>query len=591
MRSKYKTIQHIASCLKMQAMYAAHETSRGNAAFQYGICCKIGFGVPASDIEAHFWLHASGKSEQDWTNELSELKQFVQARSTYRDGDLMLMLSHDLIELQDRWSECNKSDGEIFQKELDGVVKCFGSNNFLVLYLKTDLVRLARLQHRFEDAERLAIQVLEEEVDNPMWTETRQPLSAQALAKRDLRNRERFGPLVLKRPASSLESPEFARISNLVKNSRAEIGIPLANIYISQGRLKEAELILIDAFEAVSLYATEDNPQFFRHIQEIAYLYYRVERYSDAERLFRYVCDASEHYLGKQHPHTRRLQDCLGCSYIAIKNHPAAEALFLELQSQYAHTYKSFSSKTLKNDMRLALSHRLAGLYDEAERIQLKVCQALNDFPNQSDVRRIDCDWELTEIYCMQCRYVEAESLLSRNIEEFERVFGGSSWKFRCSIYNLMLIRKLQHRWEEANTANMRYLLSYKGREKTDPIRRGANGHRAFILTMQHQYLEAAPYLLGLVPWPNGHWTHELIYFEVSAVKDRENSMMLSEPRNLLLHFVATLLFLGYWSGLLFLMCLVFDLPIEGTIRALKNQMQKWKAGKVMKNFAKHKNA
>ncbi|OAL51489.1 hypothetical protein IQ07DRAFT_563599 [Pyrenochaeta sp. DS3sAY3a] len=83
LRADFRIRQYITKSLIEEAKGSNCVSCKSNAAFQLSVCFSIGFGIPANYDSSRNWLHRSGKSEVDLTNQLELIKEFSWVEHPY----------------------------------------------------------------------------------------------------------------------------------------------------------------------------------------------------------------------------------------------------------------------------------------------------------------------------------------------------------------------------------------------------------------------------------------------------------------------------------------------------------------------------
>jgi hypothetical protein len=267
MDAKYQVRRHIANCFKSEASNGRTSQLRRHAAFQYSLCCKIGFGCRLSDEESLKWLHMSDRSARDLDQELVWLKKNTRSRAPILDTDI----SELTMGLEAGWTDEITQDSlektlKIRLREVDDLAKTLGPSDSFILQQRMELVRALLMVDRVDDAETLIMEVLanaalqQKEPDN----KSREVLTTNDRSREIIEDRassKKEGQLELRKPSASDYSQsirKLLRTIDVLPEELLECIYWFAQVLLAQRKWKDAEVLLFHARNRLYLFRHEE---------------------------------------------------------------------------------------------------------------------------------------------------------------------------------------------------------------------------------------------------------------------------------------------------------------------------------------------
>ncbi|MBI0400297.1 tetratricopeptide repeat protein [Cyclobacterium marinum] len=206
-----------------------------------------------------------------------------------------------------------------------------------------------------------------------------------------------------------------------------------------QGRYEEA---LVYAEKSVIAARDEfdmDHPSFATSLNNLALVYNSLERYKDAEPLFRRATETYKQQLGEDHPFYVQALENLAGSLQSIGRYADAEPLYIK----YSQLYKQQLGedhldygRSLNNLAELYVDMRS---YEEAEPLYEQVLKILENQLGESHPYYTVTFNNLAALYKNMGRYREAETLYRKITEIYKREMGEDNPDYAKSINNLAL--------------------------------------------------------------------------------------------------------------------------------------------------------
>ena len=224
----------------------------------------------------------------------------------------------------------------------------------------------------------------------------------------------------------------------------------LAESYWYQGRLKEAEDLVLEELRACQRLFGAEHPETYMGMNNLAAIYHRQHRLNEAEELQVEVLKASRRILGAEHPDTISCIGSLASTYHTQGRLDEAEKLQIEVVKVKRRDLGTDHPSTLLETGRLANTYCDQDRLNEAEDLNVRVIelQKRRLCPEHPDtlasMNRLAC------VYHKQCRLSEAEELEIESLELKKRVLGTEHPDTLLSMKNLAHVWKRQDHTEKA---------------------------------------------------------------------------------------------------------------------------------------------
>jgi non-specific serine/threonine protein kinase/serine/threonine-protein kinase len=229
----------------------------------------------------------------------------------------------------------------------------------------------------------------------------------------------------------------------------------LARVYREQGRYKEAEDLFVKALtgqrQRFGLKGDETNMMMIRCMNELARLYVILDRDGEAVDLFTEGMAMGDRTLpGKDHPFT--LRHVNGLALIRIKQQRYEEAKTLLDRALAGRKLKLGDDhpETLETLHDLGILHREQGHYEEAERLLTEALNARRVRLGADHPHTLASVHELAVLYMRQARYNNAEPLLLDAFRARETKLGPEHPHTIDSLKQLVNLYEFWNRPDEA---------------------------------------------------------------------------------------------------------------------------------------------
>ncbi|MEW6498618.1 MAG: tetratricopeptide repeat protein, partial [Cyanobacteriota bacterium] len=268
----------------------------------------------------------------------------------------------------------------------------------------------------------------------------------------------------------------------------------LANLYESQGRYDQAELLHIQALALRKRLLGEEHPAVAQSLNNLALLYESQDRYDQAEPLYRQALTLYKQQLGEEHIDVTQSLNNLAALYQSQGKYNQAEAVYLqalELRKRLLGEDHLAVAQSLNN---LAFVYKSQGKYNQAESLYL---QALRLYKQQLGEEHPDIAQSLNNLaalYESQGKYDQAEPLHIQALELTKRLLGEEHPAVAQSLNNLAALYKSQGKYNQAEPLHIQALELRKrilGEEHID-VAQSLN-NLALVYESQGRYDEAEP--------------------------------------------------------------------------------------------------
>ena len=270
----------------------------------------------------------------------------------------------------------------------------------------------------------------------------------------------------------------------------------LAYLYDKLGRYSDAEPLYKRSLAIREKALGPDHPDVAFSLINLGALYFDKGRYADAEPEFKRSLDIREKALGPDHPDVAVSLNNLAELYRAQGRYADAEPLY---KRSLAITGKALGPD--HPDVGLSLNN-LAALYND----QGRYADAEPVFKRSLDIREKALGLDhpdvagtlnhLAELYRAQGRYADAEQLYKRSLAINEKVLGPDHPDFGLSLNNLAALYNDQGRYADAEPLLKRSLALFERVLGPNyPVVAFSLTNLAFLYNKQGRYADAEPLL------------------------------------------------------------------------------------------------
>ncbi|WP_317168784.1 CHAT domain-containing tetratricopeptide repeat protein [Cyclobacterium plantarum] len=226
----------------------------------------------------------------------------------------------------------------------------------------------------------------------------------------------------------------------------------LATLYYTMDRYEEAEPLMLKAVEIRKVQLGEGNPEYATSLNNLATMYAEMGRYADAEPLYLQSTEIRKAQLGEDHPDYAASLNNLATLYYTMDRYEEAEPLILKAveirKAKPGEDHPDYAT-SLNN---LATLFKSMGRYHEAEPLYkqsmgIRKTQLREDHPSYAQSLN-----DLALLYQIMGRYTEAEPLYAQAIEIDKVQLGEDHRNFATSLNNLAMLYEDMGRYDEAET-------------------------------------------------------------------------------------------------------------------------------------------
>lgn len=441
MDGPYRVRNYIASCLKHEAVHGYTVSSKQNAAFQYAICCRIGFGRRADEEYVLAWLMRSGRTQVQLQTMLTRIREGV-AKNFLRFHN-----SHHASVKGLRATRDGQDLISILAREIEDLSRFFGPQSRLVLDKRTSLAHIKLNCDQIDEAKKELEAVLKATVIFPenfdglesddlsreqdLWRSAWQRIHEELLwwhvaerrCKREGSKRRLARPLWISAPAQNHPLADFQRVLFLADRlARTDLSLvyELAKIYIAQRKLKEAEILLVRTRNKLSILPMENKDVTLSITILLGELYMEVNRLVEAKRVFVYLTRYFESYYGQVYSQTIHCQRRLAKVQEKMGNYSCAEDIRNKIFAVARRTEGPSKWATVETMLGLVPVLLQQGKVAEAEskaREIMSICGTRKDFTTSRAYNA------LAAVYWQQGHRKEAEDSCRRAVE-MDRTLG-----------------------------------------------------------------------------------------------------------------------------------------------------------------------
>ncbi len=184
--------------------------------------------------------------------------------------------------------------------------------------------------------------------------------------------------------------------------------------------------------------------------KELAYLYYNMGNYEEAEPLYNRSLEITEKVFGKDHPEVAVTLNNLASLYYTMGNYEEAEPLYnrsLEITEKVLGKDHPGVAATLNN---LAELYSLQFNYEEAEPLYNRSLEITEKALGKDHPEVAVTLNNLAELYKQQCNYEEAELLHNRSLGIYKKSLGADHPSVATTLTGLVVLYMHQGKYEEA---------------------------------------------------------------------------------------------------------------------------------------------
>ncbi|KAK0639519.1 hypothetical protein B0T16DRAFT_497593 [Cercophora newfieldiana] len=251
-------------------------------------------------------------------------------------------------------------------------------------------------------------------------------------------------------PHVSVVLKHKGRGSRAERLARASLLHNQAGLLKYQGRSKDAEGLLLKAWELRKSELGEEDPETLTSGNNLAAVYCDQGRYQEAEGLWSNVLAKQRKTLGEEHPDTLTSMHNLASAYSNQGRWKEAVVLGLKVLEAERRILGEEHQDTLMSIGNLSRVYRRQGRSKEAEELQVQVLEIRRRVLGMEHPDTLQSMNDLAETYDDQGMWKEAEQLLGQAVETQQRTLGDEHPGPLSSMHRLASSYIAQGRWAEA---------------------------------------------------------------------------------------------------------------------------------------------
>ncbi len=270
----------------------------------------------------------------------------------------------------------------------------------------------------------------------------------------------------------------------------------LAMTYAYQGKYKDAEKTIRQAYELDKKLYGEDDPQTLTAENSIGSALLRQDKYSEGESVYRDVIPRQTRVLGPEHPSTLTTKGNLGLALMLQTRYADAEPLLRQVWEAKTRVLGPDNRSTLVVQGQLADALRLLGRLPEAEKLTRQTWDTERRVlgPEHSDTLVVM--GQVAELLNTEHKYPEAENLYRQEVELLTHALGPDHPNTLDAAAELALVRIEDHHYSEGESALREQLATRKKLFTAQSARTAAGEYDlAIALAMEGKKEEAISHL------------------------------------------------------------------------------------------------
>jgi tetratricopeptide (TPR) repeat protein len=241
-------------------------------------------------------------------------------------------------------------------------------------------------------------------------------------------------------------------------NALAKFSNELAFLYYSLGKYAEAEPLYVRSLAIREQKLGANHPDTANSLNNLAGLYESTGRYKEAEPLFVRSLAISEQELGANHPNTANSLNNLASLYGSTGRYKEAEPLFVRSLAISERELGANHPDTAKSLNNLANLYESTGRYKEAEPLYVRSLAISEQELGANHPNAATSLSNLASLYQSTGRYEEAEPLFVRSLAIREQELGANHPDTASSLNNLAGLYESTGRYPEAEPLFVRSL-------------------------------------------------------------------------------------------------------------------------------------
>ncbi|KAK1780357.1 hypothetical protein QBC45DRAFT_111801, partial [Copromyces sp. CBS 386.78] len=232
----------------------------------------------------------------------------------------------------------------------------------------------------------------------------------------------------------------------------------LGDLYLDQGRLKEAETMYQRALEGKEKALGPDHTSTLDIVNNLGLLYKAQGRLKEAETMYQRALEGYEKALGPDHTSTLDTVNNLGLLYKAQGRLKEAKTMYQRALEGYEKALGPDHTSTLDTVHNLGNLYKIQGWLKEAETMYQRALEGYEKALGPDHTSTLNTVGNLGNLYSVQGRLKEAETMYQRALEGKEKALGPDHTSTLNTVHNLGNLYETQGRLKEAETMYQRAL-------------------------------------------------------------------------------------------------------------------------------------
>ncbi|KAK3169092.1 hypothetical protein OEA41_005540 [Lepraria neglecta] len=443
----------------MRSKVQGHETTARKIAYQVALCYQIGFAIERNEARSNELLKESEYAELD----LSLLK--AKSPKYPHDDSEWLTLQHLPSEGFLEKQNTEKAISQLSQEARD-LSLALGNGHTLTLNVRNQLAYLLGGQGRYNECEKVSQQIMDTSLTtlSPESLHTLGSMGNLGVVYTHNGRLDEAEKIIIRviETLDRIYMPGLKAHSNLTETLRYENNPylltclnNLADIYRTQERWQEAEMLQKKAFDIASATLGADHPKTLQGMVNIAATYYSSRRLDEAEELYLEVLKSPSGVLSAQHPFRLTVEANLAYVYSGQGHHEKAIQLGMQALDARLKLLGPAHEGTLISMDHMTNTFRKSKQWEKAKEMCMQLIETSNQILGAEHAHTLDAMVQLMKIYFDQERWTEAERLALQVVNARRKLLGAEHLATVDATSNLAEIYIKQGRWKEAEDLHM----------------------------------------------------------------------------------------------------------------------------------------
>jgi tetratricopeptide (TPR) repeat protein len=236
----------------------------------------------------------------------------------------------------------------------------------------------------------------------------------------------------------------------------------LGNLYVDQGRPKEAEMMYQWALEGNEKALGLNHISTLTTVRNLGVVYMDQERLEEAEAMYERALQGMEKALGAEHTLTLETANNLGLTYTSLGKLDEAERMYGQALLGHEETFGAKHTSTLRIVNNLGILYKNQGRFAEAEQMYRRALPGFEEALGAEHIFTLQTVNNLGSLYKEQGKLDKAEQMVQQALRGKEMALGAKHISTLNTIYHLGTIYEEQGRLGEAKQMFQRTLQGYE---------------------------------------------------------------------------------------------------------------------------------